>query len=213
MQQTQNNIDIKKLLEILHPGDIGLTANPQHLGKIIKWFQELEGGDEAIFTHAFIIGNITINSEENLIYESINKIGTYPLSKYINKHICIIRHNGMCYDKFLKGMEEVYDNLGMGYPYYRLLLIAIDTLTNHFLKKIRIFPKISSKFSSIVHFDRPVCSELVAQFFLKSGLKTYFDKGEKWTNINPDDIHDAALKHKDKYTIIFDGILRDYSGL
>ena len=93
----------------------------------------------------------------------------------------------------------------MRYPYYRLVLIGIDTFVNSLLRKIKIKPL--SKISSLIHFDRPVCSELAAQFLIKCGVKTHFTKGEKWTNINPDDIHDAALKNKDVYEIIFDGKL------
>lgn len=199
-----NTITFDEFIKLLKIGDIGLTENPNGLGKIIKWFQELEG-DDATFTHAFLVGDMTLTptNGDALIYESNKTINLKPISQYFNKHICIIRHKKMTKKAYKTGIVEVLDNISMIYPWYRLGLIAIDTLINWFLIKIKLKPL--SKLSCLINFDRPICSELVAQFLLKARLKTLFKKGECWTNINPDDIHDAALSNPKTYEIIFDG--------
>lgn len=207
MQKTPSTITIDELLKITKAGDIGLTENPDGIGKIIKWVQELEG-DEAIYTHALIFGQMTFyptNPHNALIFEANGKIAMQPLSQYSNKNVCIIRHKQMTKRAYLKGVKEIHNNLGMRYPYYRLTLMCFDTIFNSLLRKIKIKP--FCKLSKIIHFDRPVCSELAAQFLIKSGVKTYFTKGEIWTNINPDDIHDAALNNQNTYEIIFEGKL------
>lgn len=207
------DITITKLLKITKVGDIGLTENPNGIGKAIKWFQELEG-DEAIYTHAILFGEMTFyptNPHEALIFEANVKIAMQPLCQYLNRNICIIRHKDINENRYLKGIKEVYDNLGMRYPWYRIGLMGLDTFVNAFLRKIKI--KALCKLSKIIHFDRPTCAELIAQFLIKSGVKTYFTKGmnwsnvETWTNVHPDDIHDAALRNPDIYEIIFEGKL------
>lgn len=213
-------IKLSDLLQLARPGDIGLSENPDGIGKTIKRFQELQG-DEAKYTHAFIFSDpkitirhdeypslpLEINKASLYIYEAYKQITSNPLSDYFDKNILVMRHRKMDAKKYLKGVKEIEDNLGDVYPYHRLMLHAVDSGINWLLKKLNI--KSRAKFAEWLSTDWPVCSELAAQFLLEAGVKTKLAGGEKWQGVQPDDLHDAALRYPATWEIVFEGKLID----
>lgn len=234
-----NEIKLSDLLQLARPGDIGLSENPDGLGKGIKWFQEM-AGDEAQYTHAFIFKSPHYSSKPELrfprnqsgtrvkrntliklsemsrhkipmidigIYEAYKQITCNPLFDYLDKNILVMRHKKMSDRKYKKGVKEIEDNLGQTYPYHRLILHAVDSGINWVLKKLNIKWKCKSAYW--LSTDWPVCSELATQFLLEAGVKTKLAGGEKWQGVQPDDLHDAALKYSKYWKIIFEGKLID----
>jgi hypothetical protein len=52
-------IEVTQLIKKAEAGDVLLTANPEGLGTVIKWFQELRG-DPAVYTHAALIAKLSL---------------------------------------------------------------------------------------------------------------------------------------------------------
>lgn len=193
-------ISIEQLKGIAKAGDILLTSNPQGIGTVIRWFQELQG-DPAFYTHtaiipdSFFITGYILDANGTLDYKTIKK--------YKNKPICVIRNREMTPELYIKGfINGLSDNIGQRYPYYRLILHAIDNIGNCLLRKFHVKPKIHT--AKLINFDNPVCSEWAAQFFVASGISSFkYD----WEGINPDDFDDCRQKYPEDWETIFEGLL------
>ena len=128
---------------ITMPGDVGLTSNPQGLGKAINWAMSLEG-DPAVFGHAVLFVQdpdaTSFVSNGNMV-ESSWTIRRSNLKKRL-KRMKIIRHRQMTPDLYCKGWPEIEDNLGMIYPFHRLVLHFLDMLrTAVTMRLFKRYPK------------------------------------------------------------------------
>jgi len=190
----KDTIALYDLIKLVRYGDILLVRNPNILGTVIKWFQELQG-DEAIYTHAAIISDSPPH-----IYEAAETLKEETLHKYIDYDICLIRHNLMTFDRYEKAVINVIrPHLGDIYPFHRLILHAVDNSVNWILRKIGV--KCRLKTAKWVSYNMAVCSEWVDMFYHDIGLV------DEWRGHNPDDIHDRALAHPENWRIIYEGKL------
>jgi hypothetical protein len=195
----------------IHPGDIGLTANPQRLGRYINFAQYLEEGDESIFGHALIFTRargVGVYMSDGSYIESVHKISRGHIDSYAGKRVKIIRHKFMTPEAYEKGHVEVLDNLGQTYPYLRLGLHGVDSLRGWFYRKV-FKKKAPWKYSRMTKADWPVCSELAAQQIHFSGLEGgWGNKGtllyNGWSGVNPDNLDDVSINRKDLYDTIED---------
>ncbi|NOR27591.1 MAG: hypothetical protein GQ540_03570 [Lutibacter sp.] len=169
----------------LKPGDILLTLVHGWLGNAIIRTQNMIDCETDIvnFSHAAIVLDECGN-----IFESSLKIGANHISKYENVPVLIARHKDMEDWKFKKGIGEALDNEGMFYPLHRLFFILFGI--------------------SAIRTDWPVCSELVAQFLLKSGIDSdLIRKGKKyskWYGVSPDMIEDAVFRGEN-WNVVYNG--------
>ncbi len=202
-------ITINKLIEIAEPGDLLLTSNPDGLGTVIRWFQELEG-DEAIYTHVAIMPQKYVMERKKMLIEA-NKVLDYrPIAQYIGKRILLIRHKDMTPETYRKGYKEIKDNLGQKYPYWRLLLHAIDNFSNYFLRLFHVKPLVHV--ARLVKIDYPVCSEWAAQFLLEADLDLTRNilpemNIKEWGGINPDHFDDWSQMYPMLWERVFEGRL------
>lgn len=189
-----NKIPFFELQNKLKAGDILLTKNPDGLGTVIKWFQELEG-DEAIYTHAALVSD-----EPSVIYEANAMLDESDLKDYLNTRICVIRHEKMTDRRYKFGFKcSIQPYLDKKYPYHRLVLHAFDNGFNWLFRQFGI--KWKMKTAKWFPITAPVCSEWVDMFFCDVKLL------KTWRGHNPDHIHDRALKDPKKWKIIAEGVL------
>ena len=186
---------LETVIQMARPGDIGLTKNPNGLGKAINYCQRLGEGDESIFGHALIFtppeGRDSCLSDGNFI-ESNTKIRYGHIREYVGNNICIIRHRDMTNALFHKALSVIEGNVGQIYPAHRLLLHLMDVIRGFLYRKIT-GKKPPFRFSAI-HLDWPLCSELVGQAYVATELPTGWTLGPgKWAGLNPDHIHDGSL--------------------
>ena len=193
-------MNISELLQNVKRGDVLLTSNPDGLGNVITWFQNLQG-DPSIYTHAALFPYDALPK----IYEANGTLDIKNITQYIGYKICIIRHKFMTDEAYRKGFREIKDNVGQIYPWHRLLLIGLDNGFNWLFKKLRF--KFRSKIARIISRDRPVCSEWVVQFFNSAYIKMGFVNGECWQGKSPDDIDDARIAHPELWETVYEGHL------
>lgn len=166
----------------LKPGDLLLTQNPQGLGKLIRWGQErLHPGDPAVYSHAAGV----LDSCGN-IFESSWRLQVAHISAYHGCLVLVARHKEMDRRRFLRGLEEVWDNLGMVYPFHRLFFSLFRIADN-------------------IYTNWPVCSEYYAQFLVKAGL--YGGWGHThWAGVTPDMLEDAVYLGE-VWEVVYEGAL------
>jgi hypothetical protein len=168
---------------ILQPCDCFATANPQSLGKAITWIEAAKDDSmSAEYSHAGIIQDAHGKTLEAVWHiEEQNLFDAYKGQKVI-----IFRWTGMTVSAFVKGFNAVKDEIGMTYPYYRLLL--------HFIG-----------LAKFIHFGKDtVCSELAEKFLLNAGA--VMTEGKNWWGITPQEIVDEVRISK-YFDVIFEGAL------
>ena len=197
---------ITDVLALCEPGDIGLTKNPNGIGKLINFGQGLEDGTgKSTYGHTFVFA-ISDTHEFNvngMIYESVMRISKNHIRKYHQKEMCIIRHKSLDEQKYFAGEEELLDNIGQIYPVHRLLFHGFD-MVNAWIKRKFSDKSLKFRYMKFMPLDWPVCSEYATQFLLAAGLETGFNK-QGWRGINPDDFDDVRKRRPDLYTTILEG--------
>ena len=204
---------LDELVKRARPGDIGLTRNPAGLGKLINFGQGIEDGNGGSrFGHVVIFAEFpdgVADSTAGRIYESVKTISMNHVVKYSDVEMLIMRHRKMTRTLFYEGRKEIVDNLGMIYPYHRIVFHGFDMI-NAWVKRSIFRRKAPLKFRymKFMPLDWPVCSELGAQFIHKAGLKGGWESKKKgWRGVNPDDFHDAATSRKDLWEVVVEGTL------
>ncbi len=205
-----DEIKLSELPKIVNAGDYLLTSNANKLiGTAINFLQQLEG-DKSDYTHTAIFAFYSKQDEilgfPMLIYEANRTLDLKPIDEHINQRICIIRHKGMTYDKYLKGLQGFKDEIGMFYPYYRLPFFALDFIFNFLMRKLHLEFRLATR--KIIGKHHPVCSEWSEEFRIEAGLKSgrYPDES---IGIDPDTIYDTAIKYKHLWKIVKEGRLID----
>lgn len=192
-----NEITISELIKIVQPGDVLMTSGTTLLSRLIRWSQQL-AGDPAKYTHIALFGlKDTINN--GYIYEAYKDLNLHELKQYIGYDVCVIRNVDMNLLKFKTRLFEIENNLGQIYPYHRLFFHLIDGCANWILRNLNL--KSRAKIAKMINFDRPVCSEWVAQIFNEDF--------EKWAGVVPDDFDDKRLQNHNRWKTIFEGKLID----
>jgi hypothetical protein len=166
----------------LQAGDVFCTSNPQSLGKAIRFIESTRSADEkAEYSHAGII--IDANGKT---LEAIWHIESQMLwDAYKGEKVLIARWSGMTPEAFQKGYDVVKSEIGMTYPYYRLLLSLFGL-------------------ARIIHFKGTVCSELAQRFLINAGVITL--SGQNYWGVTPDDLADE-WKISKYFSIVFEGII------
>jgi len=181
----ENNVFGHPISNALLFGDIFCTENSMYLGRAINVVSALYSSDrKSRYTHA----GIMLSSWETL--ESLWLVESHNIfSHYQGKHILIARPIGMTQNSFLQGYNGIKKHIGQIYPIHRLFLHILNL-------------------AQFIHWNRLVCSELVAKFLYKSG----FRHGE-YFGTSPDMIADEiryqlnANRTGPRYEIIFEGVL------
>jgi hypothetical protein len=159
----------------LKPGDIGLTHSDEAIGFLINPAQKTKAVDNASkYNHALLI----INNKGDT-FEALNKLDHYNLERYKGQQIAIYRHKHMTRELFEYGYASIIKYDGKTYPYLRLFLHLFGA-------------------AKYIHWDMPVCSELVSKFLFACGLR------QNWWGVNPDNLHDWMKDHKD-FTLVYEG--------
>jgi hypothetical protein len=203
-------ITVESVMKQCQPGDLVLTANPSgRLGKLIRFGERIEQGDESVYGHAAIMAkHMGIAYEvDGYLFESVKTISRNPITNYKGQKICIFRHKQMTDKKFFLGREEILDNIGQVYPFHRLAFHGVGMLYSWFLRTVFRKKKPWLKPGKLGVLDWPVCSELAAQFLCAAGLETGFAvKG--WRGVNPDHLDDARQTRTDLYETVIEGIFK-----
>ena len=153
----------------LQPGDFFCTRNPMALGRAINFIEKLWSKDnEAEYSHA---GIITDSAGTTL--EALWTIRGNELDAYAGQKVIIGRWIHMTPERFQKGLDEVQDDVGRIYPFWRLLFFMAPG---------------AAKWISSGRFT--VCSELVCQFLLGAGFKEI----GRWQGWDPEDVADMIQK-------------------
>lgn len=166
----------------LQPGDIFCTVNPMWLGKSINAVQKFFDPDnEAKYSHAGII-----TDSDGGTFEALWTTKNSTLSQYKGKQIIIGRNESMIDAIFPIAYAEVLQHKGQWYPFHRLAFFLIPPLAKY------------------VHvLNRPVCSELAAQFLCYAGIL------KNWAGKDPDYIADMMTRWRG-WTIIYEGVWDGY---
>jgi hypothetical protein len=172
-------------MDLLLPGDVFATRNPNGLGKAICLAEKLKSPDgKAEYGHTGII-----QDAQGKTLEAVWTIAEQNLFEaYKGDRVLIARfaesENAWT---LRKGFEAVCPLKNRMYPFHRLLLHAIGLARwIHWMKT-------------------PVCSELTAMFLVNTGVPMSF--GGNYWGITPDNLVDEwrISKHFD---IIFEGELK-----
>jgi hypothetical protein len=213
-------ITVKDLSTYLRPGDWALTCNPQGLGKLIRFGEWLEEGDPANYGHALVF--VHEQGQQDTIcngrtFESLSRIRHGHLKNYVGQNIAVVRHNYMTEKKYWLGYDQICGYDGMIYPFHRLPVHAVDMLQKFIWRKLlgKELPLGNMVAKHILFLKWPVCSVLVAEFFLAADLplgveQTYHGETveEKARGINPDSLDDARINADQIYfETIFEGKL------
>ena len=159
------------------PGDMFVVEGKAAISGLIRYFSRGLASHAGLITDSF--GN-TI--------ESLHRIRHAHVADYLGQRIVIVRPIAF-EEKKEEAIKAVRANwLNKRYPYWRLLVHAIDS----------ILPT----FGKINLLKIPVCSELVAFAGWKMGVRD----GDKIWGTNPDDLADEWL-FSDKYEIVYRGRL------
>jgi hypothetical protein len=167
----------------LQPGDVFATRNPQSLGKLIMFVEAAKDESKtAEYSHAGIIQDSKGKTLEAVWHiEEQNIFTDYKGSKVI-----IARWNGMTVDNYRKGWDSVKGEIGMTYPYYRLLLHLVGL-------------------ASFIHLGSDtVCSELAEKFLINAGA--IMIAGKNWWGLTPQELVDEWRISK-YFDVIWEGTI------
>lgn len=230
---TEHRQPYSDVLSVLKPGDIGLVRSSHLFGKLIRFGQGLADGEISPYNHAFGVSipqHIELRQSspvgatgrqyrrprlrhsafftDGTIFESVKNIQFGDLSKYIGKPIAIARHVDMDIEHFVSGYPQVLNNIGQIYPAHRIVLHALDLLRAFVWRKL-IKRQPMWRYAKFGFLDRPVCSELVAQFLISAQLNGGWKDGDTcWRGTNPDHIWDAwGDPDSNMWRLIFVGVM------
>ncbi len=158
-------------------GDIFLTHGAGLLPDLINTVEKIKAKDgTAVYSHSGICcGGLNT-------FESLTRICTDNLLKYVDRPFMLARHKGMTEQKYAEGMRNVIDENGAVYPFHRLFLVGLG------LGRVSIRNWL-------------VCSELVAKFLMYAQLRK-----EDYCGVTPDNLSDEIHGSGD-WEIIFEGTL------
>ena len=164
-------------------GDIFLSSNPMMLGKMINAVSTMYSVDRnSEFSHSGLFINNTEILEASYTVSFDNFI-----TKYEGDLVLVGRHNKMTNKTFDLGIEKIKEHIGQWYPFHRLAL--------HFFN-----------LAQYIHWNKVVCSELIAKFLFGAGLRDY-----KYYGVTPDMLADE-IEHSlnddrtgPQYEIVFKG--------
>lgn len=160
----------------LKQGDFAHTHSDEMVGFLINRIQKRKAvDDESKYNHSLLI----LNGKGDT-FEALTKIDHYNLERYKGQNIVIYRYKKMTPELFRKGWDSIKQFDGKGYPYWRLFMHLAGL-------------------AKFVHWDRPVCSELVSKFMYACDLR------KNWWGVNPDNLDDCMRDHKD-YIKVYEGI-------
>ena len=205
---------VSELFKVVEPGCIALTSSPPGsqgiLGKGIRFFQYIEDGESSNFGHALIFahehGSMDFKADGR-IHESVLRISTNHISRYIGSEVLVLKNKFMTSDAFWMGIEEVFDSLGKIYPFHHLLFQAVDCFHAGFFRWAFRY-RVKFRFSKLLVLDWPVCSELNAQFLHAAKVPTGLVK-KGWRGVNPDDFDDARKNHPEIWEVLAHDILEE----
>lgn len=169
---------------VLQPGDVFATRNPQSLGKAITCVEAMRCESlHAEYSHAGIIEDCTGKTCEAVWHiEEQNIFTDYKGSKVI-----IARWSGMTIDNYRKGWDAIKGEIGMTYPYYRLLLHLVGL-------------------SRFIHLgSNTVCSELAEKFLINAGYTMGLAK-TNWWGLTPQELVDEWRISK-YFDVVFEGVI------
>lgn len=166
----------------LKPGDIFLSKNPMLLGRFINAVQKFYATDnQSKYSHAGLIITSTGRT-----FESLWTVKSQDLYKaYKGNEVLIGRCTDISNTLFSIGFSSIYrEHGGQFYPFQRLLF--------HILKP----------FAKYIHISNHlVCSELVAKFLYRIGLKN------NYLGITPDDLESMIRNYKN-FRIVYEGEIK-----
>lgn len=172
---------------ILRPGDEFATKNPMALGCLINLAQKVKSVDnESVYTHAGLIID-----PQGTTLESLWTVKTQNLwTAYAGEKVLIVRNLNMNPGAYVAGMNKIKKHIGQWYPAHRLILHLAGL-------------------GKFIHWNRVVCSELVAKF--ETGCSESFNCGEtgflrNWYGVNPDNLVDR-WKISRYYKYIYEGVI------
>ncbi|MDX9820633.1 MAG: hypothetical protein RBT20_01765 [Syntrophales bacterium] len=173
---------------LLQAGDEFATRNPMALGSVINFVQRAKSVDNASeFTHAGMI----VGGDGNTL-EALWTVKNQNLwEAYRGERVLIVRNINMTPEVYAAGYGKIERHIGQWYPVHRLLLHLL-----HLAKW--------------VHWDRLVCSELVAKFETGCAECLGLDKASgfmrNYYGVNPDDLADRWRESR-YYQVVFEGVL------
>lgn len=161
-------------------GDIFFTRSESgFLGRTIRGITSFWSSDgSAVYNHAGILTSATDT------FECLARIGHYKLSRYSGGRVMVARPHAAndIKEKVIADIVERYD--GKIYPAWRLALHLVPP-----------FARLVNRASW------PVCSELVAMYLQKIGVRDY-----PWSGTSPDRLADEVWRWR-AYVVLFDGPL------
>jgi len=166
----------------LKPGDLFAARSQMLLGRAINVVQQFYSSDnKSEYSHTGFIVNA-----QGSTFEANWRVGSQDFYKaYKGEKVLIARHNDMDEDRFFRGFSSVYNkHYKHIYPFWRLFFFLVPPIAKY------------------VHFlEKPVCSELVAEFLYRAGLRH-----KNYMGTNVDTLVDEWRIHDD-VEIIFEGVL------
>lgn len=161
----------------LKAGDLFCSSLGQVLGFMINVVQRHKASDnEATFSHAGIVET----SEGGIIEACWHVERSSLFEKYSDGDLLVARYIGMDEENFEEGMGKIKKHIGQFYPVHRLFLHLLGL-------------------AKYIHWDRIVCSELVAKFLVGAGAR------QNWYGVMPDDLADEFRNFR-IYDVVYDSM-------
>lgn len=158
-----------------YPGMVFCVATKTAIARCINFVQAFKATDnESRYTHAGII-----TGNDGTTFEALWRIGYGNLDVYKGCPVIIARHVRMTRAAFLAAWPAIAKLDRAVYPWLRLPLHMVGL-------------------AKYIHWKYPVCSELVAKFEVKAGLR------KNWWGIMPDHLADEWAISR-YYDVIYEG--------
>jgi len=166
----------------LKPGDLFAVRSQMILGRMINAVQQFYSNDnKSEYSHTGFIVNA-----QGYTFEANWRVGSQNLFEaYKGEKVLIARYSNMTLSRFNEEYWHIYNkHYRHIYPFWRLFFFLIPPIAKY------------------VHvLEKPVCSELVAEFLYRAGLRH-----KNYMGTNVDTLVDEWRIHDD-VEIIFEGIL------
>lgn len=164
----------------LKAGDVVCTRNPMWLGRAITAAEKFWSTDcEAKYSHALVMLNATNTFEALWTNRSQDFFRAYA-----GENVLIARPIAPADLQIQIALNKIYhDHAGKMYPFWRLFAFLLPPL------------------AKINFSDRPVCSEMVAEYLQLVSVRPH-----PWKGVNPDTLADEFRDGR-AYEVIFEGRL------